>query len=373
MSNLKIKNLSKNFENTKILDDININVSDGEFIVLVGPSGSGKSTILRIIAGLEYPSSGEISINNKSINSLPSKDRDIAMVFQNYALYPHMNVYDNLSFPLKMRNISKESIDKAVNETSELLGINHYLKKKPKELSGGERQRVALGRAIIRKPKLFLMDEPLSNLDAKLRTQMRSELLKLHKTLSTTVMYVTHDQIEAMTMGNRIVILNKGVVQQIGTPYEVYNTPANVFVAGFIGTPAMNFFNFKLVNNSCISFLGKDIKTNLTEKLVKSLEAKKLLNEELILGVRPEHLTLLKNENKSTSDLTFTASIALLEMLGNEYLIYGSTIDNKKNKTNFSIKIFENHSFQRNDSINILVDLNKVHFFACNSGKRINL
>ena len=217
MATLKLKNLSKSYGNTKVLDDININVQDGEFIVLVGPSGSGKSTILRTIAGLERPTLGEIQINNKTVNDIPPKDRDIAMVFQNYALYPHMSVYENLAFPLKMKNTDKRTTEKSVNETAELLGIKKYLSKKPKELSGGERQRVALGRAIIRKPQLFLMDEPLSNLDAKLRTQMRSELLKLHKTLSSTVIYVTHDQIEALTMGNKIAVLNYGEMQQIGT------------------------------------------------------------------------------------------------------------------------------------------------------------
>ena len=242
MTKLQIKNLSKNFGNTKILENINLEINEGEFVVLVGPSGSGKSTILRIIAGLETPSTGEVLINNKVINDLKPKDRDIAMVFQNYALYPHMSIFDNLAFPLKMKNIDKKIIDKSVNDISSMLGINHYLAKKPKELSGGERQRVALGRAIIRKPELFLMDEPLSNLDAKLRTQMRAELLKLHKSLSSTVIYVTHDQIEALTMGNKIAVLNHGEMQQVGTPSEIYNNPRNIFVAGFIGNPGMNFF-----------------------------------------------------------------------------------------------------------------------------------
>lgn len=334
MAKLQIKNLSKSFGNIKVLDDININVDAGEFMVLVGPSGSGKSTILRIIAGLEKSDSGQIEINNNVINNLHPKDRDIAMVFQNYALYPHMNVYENLAFPLKMKNTSKEEIQKSVNETAELLGIKNYLNKKPKELSGGERQRVALGRAIIRKPQLFLMDEPLSNLDAKLRTQMRSELLKLHKTLSTTVIYVTHDQIEALTMGNKIAVLNKGKIQQIGTPENIYNNPTNSFVGGFIGSPGMNFFNLP----------GK----NLT------------------LGIRPENMLL--HESK---DLNFRACIDLIEMLGNEYLIHAST-RGENSKTTFSIKLFGQCNLKRNEEINVSIDFSKAHFFENDTGKRIN-
>ncbi|MBI3590117.1 MAG: ABC transporter ATP-binding protein [Candidatus Melainabacteria bacterium] len=378
MTKLQLKNISKSFGDTKILDDINITVSEGEFIVLVGPSGSGKSTILRIIAGLETPSIGEIEINSKGINNLPPKDRDIAMVFQNYALYPHMNVYENLAFPLKMKNTSKDLIDKAVNETSELLGIKNYLMKKPKELSGGERQRVALGRAIIRKPQLFLMDEPLSNLDAKLRTQMRAELLKLHKTLSSTVIYVTHDQIEALTMGNKIAVLNKGRIQQIGTPNDIYNNPVNTFVAGFIGNPAMNFFDFKLIDDSKVAFLGRVLKLKVKDNLVKSFQEKNLLNKNIILGIRPENISLLsietRNEQKS-GEIIFQATIDLLEMLGNEYLIYANAIspDSKNNKAPFSIKVFENHSYERNIQINVSINLDKAHYFHGDSGARINL
>ena len=369
MTKLQLKNISKSFGNTKVLEDININVAQGEFIVLVGPSGSGKSTILRVIAGLENPDSGEIEINNKTINNLPPKDRDIAMVFQNYALYPHMNVFDNISFPLKMKNAPRESIEKAVNETSELLGIKHYLMKKPKELSGGERQRVALGRAIIRKPELFLMDEPLSNLDAKLRTSMRSELLKLHKTLSSTVIYVTHDQIEALTMGNKIIVLNKGKIQQIGTPNEIYNCPINTFVAGFIGTPAMNFFNFKITNNSKVSFLDETLNLKLDDSLVKSLEQKGLINKNLILGIRPEHISLTPSgTTPKNNEINLSATIDLLEMLGNEYIIYA-----KNNKTSFSIKVFGDCNFRQNDKITVSIDPQKAHYFDNDSTNRINL
>ena len=334
MSKLQIKNLNKNFGNTKILENINLEIEEGEFVVLVGPSGSGKSTILRIIAGLETPDIGEISINNKTINDLKPKDRDIAMVFQNYALYPHMNVFDNLAFPLKMKNIDKKTIDKSVNDISSMLGINHYLTKRPKELSGGERQRVALGRAIIRRPQLFLMDEPLSNLDAKLRTQMRSELLKLHKTLSSTVIYVTHDQIEALTMGNKIAVLNHGKMQQIGTPSDIYNNPVNTFVAGFIGNPGMNFFNG-------------------------------LTNQKATLGIRPEHLLI--NQEK---DITFNASVDLIEMLGNEFLIYAKTNNSSQN---FAVKTNDNLNLKRNDEIKVTIDLNKAFFFDEITGERITV
>src|SRR3989338_3064666 len=316
MTKLQIKNLTKNFDDTKILEDINLNIEEGEFVVLVGPSGSGKSTILRIIAGLEIPTSGEIFLNNKLINDFKPKDRDIAMVFQNYALYPHMSIFDNLAFPLKMRNIDKKTINQSVNDISSMLGIKHYLAKKPKELSGGERQRVALGRAIIRKPQLFLMDEPLSNLDAKLRTHMRSELLKLHKTLSSTVVYVTHDQIEALTMGNKIAVLNHGRIQQVGTPEEIYNNPVNIFVGGFIGNPGMNFF-------------------------------KGVSGEKNILGIRPEHLLI--NQEK---DITFNATIDLIEMLGNEFLIYAKTNNNQS----FAVKASDSFNLKRNDEIKVTID-----------------
>lgn len=372
MSKLQIKNISKNFGNTKVLDDINLNVSQGEFTVLVGPSGSGKSTILRIIAGLENATSGEIEINGKVINNLQPKDRDIAMVFQNYALYPHMNVFENLAFPLRMRNISSETIKKSVYETSELLGIKHYLEKKPKELSGGERQRIALGRAIIRKPQLFLMDEPLSNLDAKLRTQMRAELLKLHKTLSTTVIYVTHDQIEALTMGNKIVVLNHGVIQQTGSPSEVYHLPSNIFVGGFIGNPPMNFFNVKITDDLKFLFLGELLQEiKLSEKLLSILKSNGLINKALVLGVRPEHVYIKHNSEKSPNEISLNATIDLLEMLGNEYLIYANTT-NQAERSSFSIKAFENKNYTRNSNITAAFNLDKALFFDKTSGKIIN-
>jgi len=359
MAKLNITNVSKSFANTKILEDINITANDGEFIVLVGPSGSGKSTILRLIAGLENPDCGEISVNGTVINNLSPKDRDIAMVFQNYALYPHMTVYDNLAFPLNMKKTDKKLVEKTVNETAEMLGIKHYLTKKPKELSGGERQRVALGRAIIRKPKLFLMDEPLSNLDAKLRTQMRAELLKLHKSLSTTVIYVTHDQIEALTMGNKIVVLNKGKIQQIGTPRDVYNNPANVFVGGFVGSPAMNFFNLKVLDTSKIEFLD-----NVYNISIKG--AGNLTKKDLLLGIRPENIAIGKK-----FELAFTAHVELIEMLGNEYLVYATT-KSKNGKINFSVKLSEKPAFERNN-FEVSINPDKIHLFDAQSLGRIDL
>lgn len=373
MAELQLKNISKYFEDTKVLSDINIDVADGEFVVLVGPSGSGKSTILRLIAGLEDPTNGEIKIDNKAVNDLPPKERDIAMVFQNYALYPHMSVYENLSFPLKMKNMDKSVIDKAVNETSELLGIKKYLGKKPRELSGGEKQRVALGRAIIRKPILFLMDEPLSNLDAKLRTQMRSELLKIHKALATTVIYVTHDQVEALTMGSKIIVLNNGTIQQIGSPHSIYTKPENTFVAGFIGNPAMNFFNFKVINKTSILFLDKVSTVDFPSYIFNLFENRKLINEAMILGIRPEHILIANKANNviSNDQILFDASVDLVEMLGNEYLIHASVL-NTIQEISFSIRVFENYKLTRNDKIAVLINLNKASYFN-KSGDKITL
>lgn len=289
MSNVILKNVKKTYDNKKlIIDNINLEIQDKEFIVLVGASGCGKSTLLRMIAGLENISDGEIYIEDKLVNNVAPKDRDIAFVFQSYALYPHMSVKENMEFGLKMRHIPKKEIEEKVNHAAEILNLTEYLSKKPKELSGGQRQRVALGRAIVRNPKVFLMDEPLSNLDAKLRVQMRSEIKKLHEKLQTTFIYVTHDQTEALTMGDRIVVLNNGVIQQVGTPDEIYNHPANMFVAGFIGSVQINFINGK--------HLG--------------------LDENILYGIRPEKM------NKPDGDIKLKAEIELTEMLGGEKIIY---------------------------------------------------
>ncbi|MBQ7857605.1 MAG: sn-glycerol-3-phosphate ABC transporter ATP-binding protein UgpC, partial [Oscillospiraceae bacterium] len=275
------------------VQEFSLEIADKEFIVLVGPSGCGKSTTLRMIAGLEEISEGELWIGDRLVNDVPPKDRDIAMVFQNYALYPHMTVYDNMAFALKLRRTPKDQIDKAVKEAAEILDITQYLGRKPKALSGGQRQRVAIGRAIVRAPQVMLMDEPLSNLDAKLRNQMRAEIIKLRERINTTFIYVTHDQTEAMTLGDRIVIMKDGFIQQIGTPQEVFNHPYNLFVAGFIGSPQMNFFDSKLVKvGGKYAVQLANLTVELSEDKKKALTANGVEEQEIVLGVRPEHITL---------------------------------------------------------------------------------
>ena len=292
--NSNVTNLKVTEAGVIAVDDFNLEIKDREFIVLVGPSGCGKSTTLRMVAGLEEISAGELSIDGKVVNDVAPKDRDIAMVFQSYALYPHMTVRDNLAFPLKLRKVPKDEIDRKVNEAAEILGITEYLERKPKALSGGQRQRVAIGRAIVREPKVLLMDEPLSNLDAKLRNQMRAEIIKLRQRIDTTFIYVTHDQTEAMTLGDRIVIMKDGVVQQIGTPQEVFDSPANLFVAGFIGVPQMNFFDAELIREGdeyCIS-VG-EIKVKPSAEKQANLLKKDIQSQPITLGVRPEHIALI--------------------------------------------------------------------------------
>ena len=280
-------------EGVVAVQDFNLHIADKEFIVLVGPSGCGKSTTLRMIAGLEDISGGELTIGGKLMNDVEPKDRDIAMVFQSYALYPHMTVYENMAFSLKLKKAPKEEIDRKVREAAEILDITQYLDRRPKALSGGQRQRVAIGRAIVRNPKVFLMDEPLSNLDAKLRNQMRSEIIKLREKIDTTFVYVTHDQVEAMTLGDRIVIMKDGVIQQTGTPQEVFNHPANLFVAGFIGTPQMNFFDAKLVKKDgkyAVDLAGYVV--TLSDEKQKRLQANNVAEQDITLGVRPDHVAL---------------------------------------------------------------------------------
>ena len=319
MSEVILKGLKKVYDNkVTAVHDVNLHIADKEFIVLVGPSGCGKSTTLRMVAGLEEISDGELYIDDRLVNDLASNDRPIAMVFQNYALYPHKTVYDNLAFALKLRKTPKDVIDKKVREVAEILDITQYLERKPKALSGGQRQRVAIGRAMVRDPKVFLMDEPLSNLDAKLRNQMRAEIIKLRSRINTTFMYVTHDQTEAMTLGDRIVIMKDGYVNQIGTPQEVFNKPVNLFVAGFIGMPVMNFFdNCKLLKED-----GKyvaeirGVKFVLDEFQQKALTQNKVEPCDIIAGIRPQHVTVGQGE--------LTAKIEVSEMMGSEYNIHAN-------------------------------------------------
>ena len=317
MSEVIMKGLKKVYDNkVTAVHDVNLEIKDKEFIVLVGPSGCGKSTTLRMVAGLEEISGGELYIDGRLVNEVAPKDRDIAMVFQNYALYPHMTVYDNLAFALKLRKEKKDVIDKKVREVAEILDITQYLKRKPKALSGGQRQRVAIGRAMVRDPKVFLMDEPLSNLDAKLRNQMRAEIIKLRSRINTTFMYVTHDQTEAMTLGDRIVIMKDGYVNQIGTPQEVFNKPVNLFVAGFIGMPVMNFFdNCKVLLENGVYYAEiRGVRFKLDDFQQKALKANGVQTQDIIAGIRPQHVTVGEGE--------LTAKIEVSEMMGSEYNIH---------------------------------------------------
>ena len=315
MASLSLKNVCKVYPNGFVaVKDFNLEIEDKEFIIFVGPSGCGKSTTLRMIAGLEEISSGELWIGDKQVNDVEPKDRDIAMVFQNYALYPHMSVYDNMAFGLKLRKVPKAEIDKQVHEAAKILDIEHLLDRKPKALSGGQRQRVAMGRAIVRKPKVFLMDEPLSNLDAKLRVQMRIEISKLHQRLQTTIIYVTHDQTEAMTLGTRIVVLKDGIIQQVDTPQNLYNAPQNVFVAGFIGSPQMNLIDAKLVKN------GDDMVLMFGSNSVKlpKTKADKLgdyVGKTVVMGIRPEDLNDTEVFIANSPDSVIEAEIRVYELL----------------------------------------------------------
>ena len=317
MSEVILKGLKKVYDNkVTAVHDVNLNIADKEFIVLVGPSGCGKSTTLRMVAGLEEISDGELYIDGRLVNEVAPKDRDIAMVFQNYALYPHMTVYDNLAYALKLRKTSKDAIDKKVREVAAILDITQYLERKPKALSGGQRQRVAIGRAMVRDPKVFLMDEPLSNLDAKLRNQMRAEIIKLRSRINTTFMYVTHDQTEAMTLGDRIVIMKDGYVNQIGTPQEVFNKPIDLFVAGFIGMPVMNFFdNCKLLLEDGKYFAEiRGVRFELSPFQQKALRHNNVQPCDIVAGIRPQHVTVGEGQ--------LTAKIEVSEMMGSEYNIH---------------------------------------------------
>ena len=318
MGQVVLKSINKFYDSVHAVKDVNLQIRDKEFVVFVGPSGCGKTTTLRMIAGLEAISSGDISIDGNIVNELPPMDRDIAMVFQNYALYPHMSVYDNMAFGLKMRKFEKAEIGKRVKEAADILGIGNLLARKPRQLSGGQRQRVALGRAIVRHPRVFLFDEPLSNLDAKLRVQMRVELKKLHLRLGTTAIYVTHDQVEAMTLGDRVVVMKDGVVQQVGEPLELYNTPANKFVAGFIGSPAMNFANVTVTEaNGALLAENSGLRITLPAETAQRLRGH--VGREITLGVRPEDLTVANAAN--ADEPSFDAVVEVVEQLGSEILL----------------------------------------------------
>ena len=360
MASLSLKNICKVYPNGFVaVKDFNLDVDDREFIIFVGPSGCGKSTTLRMIAGLEDISSGELWIGNKLVNDVEPKDRDIAMVFQNYALYPHMTVYDNMAFGLKLRKVPKAEIDKLVHEAAKILGIEQLLDRKPKALSGGQRQRVAMGRAIVRNPKVFLMDEPLSNLDAKLRVQMRIEIQKLHRRLQATIIYVTHDQTEAMTLGTRIVVLKDGIIQQVDTPQNLYDKPCNVFVAGFIGSPQMNLVDARVVQS------GDDVVLMFGSNSVKLPEgkAKKLIDagyvdKTVIMGIRPEDLSDSEVVINSAPDSVIDANIKVYELLGAEVFLYFD-ID----QVNCTARVNPRTTARPGDTIKLGIDMTKLHIF----------
>lgn len=366
MANVRLENVRKVYEGgVTAVHEVSIEVMDKEFVVLVGPSGCGKTTTLRMIAGLEDVTSGTILIDGTVVNDVAPKDRDIAMVFQNYALYPHMTVRENLAFGLKLRKIPKDEINARVGEAAAILQIEDLLERKPKALSGGQRQRVALGRAIVRKPKVFLFDEPLSNLDAKLRVQMRTEIAKLHQRLATTMIYVTHDQTEAMTMGSKIVLMKDGFVQQIDTPLRMYNHPVNKFVAGFIGTPSMNFFTGVLERQEGLSFVEKEggIRVRLEQQLEETLEH--IAGREVILGVRPEHILAPESAKATTAGARISVTIELLEPLGSEILVYFTTPSSNKQHI---ARVAASEELKVGQAWQLTLDLTKAHFFDPESG-----
>ncbi|MGA9405891.1 MAG: sn-glycerol-3-phosphate ABC transporter ATP-binding protein UgpC [Bacteroidota bacterium] len=359
MASVKLENIRKEYEGgVTAVKDVNIDIADKEFVVLVGPSGCGKSTTLRMIAGLEDISSGTISIDGKIVNDVPPKDRDIAMVFQNYALYPHMTVYENMAFGLKLRKYPKAEIENRVREAAQILGIEEYLDRKPKALSGGQRQRVAVGRAIVRKPKVFLFDEPLSNLDAKLRVQMRTEISKLHDSLKATMVYVTHDQTEAMTMGDKIVVMKDGLVQQINTPLNLYHTPLNKFVAGFIGSPAMNFMEGTISKKKGLVF--RENGTGVMLELFKGHQAKlkAYLGKAIWLGIRPEHIS----DAKKTVGFKYAhckVKIEVVEPMGNEIFVYFTTGNGKQ----YVSRIVAPEEPTAGKEMDLMFNMAKAHFF----------
>ena len=361
MANVSLKHVYKIYDgNVTAVTDFNLDIEDKEFIILVGPSGCGKSTTLRMIAGLEDISKGELYIGDVLANDIAPKDRDIAMVFQNYALYPHMTVYDNMAFGLKIRKMPKDEIRRRVEEAARILGISSYLERRPKALSGGQRQRVALGRAIVRDPKVFLLDEPLSNLDAKLRAQMRTEIAKLHKRLGTTFIYVTHDQTEAMTMGTRIVVMKDGFIQQVDTPQNLYDSPCNEFVAGFIGSPQMNFFDSKLTKQGSDFFFSigsQQIKLPASKNKDNVLD--KYAGKEVVMGIRPEHVydnpEFLAN---APQDSIISADVEVTELMGAEIYLYLNICDNQ-----VIARVEPTSTAKPDDKIKVAFNLEKLHIF----------
>jgi len=365
MARVVYDHVTKRFPGVIAVNDLTLEVEDKEFLVLVGPSGCGKTTALRLLAGLEEVTSGIIKIGDRIVNDIPPKDRDIAMVFQSYALYPHMNVYDNMAFGLKLRKTPKSEIDRRVKEAAEILGIQDLLDRKPKQLSGGQRQRVALGRAIVREPQVFLMDEPLSNLDAKLRVQTRAEISKLHQRLQATFIYVTHDQMEAMTMGTRIAVLRDGVLQQLDTPQKLYESPDNVFVAGFIGSPAMNFFDVKVVGTMDEMYIeGPGFKLRVPQSKAKAL--RHYLGKEVIFGIRPDDIHDRQFSPQGITAEYLTVMVDVTELMGNEVFLYLLT-DSKT----LIARVDPRTSARVGHKIDVAFNMDNVHFFDRNTEKAI--
>jgi multiple sugar transport system ATP-binding protein len=356
MAGVVVRDVEKAFGSTKVIHGINVDIADGEFVVLVGPSGCGKSTLLRMIAGLEEITGGSIWIGGRQVNNLPPKDRDVAMVFQNYALYPHMTVRDNMAFSLKLRKAEQSMIEERVRKAANILNLTEYLSRYPRQLSGGQRQRVAMGRAIVRDPQVFLFDEPLSNLDAKLRVQMRTEIKALHQRLKTTTVYVTHDQIEAMTMADRIVVMHDGIVEQIGTPLELYDNPANLFVAGFIGSPAMNFITGVVKRNGGSGFVQTESGTKLP--LPNSAPAQP--ESRVVFGIRPEHLAL------GDGGESVAAQVQVVEPTGAETLVFAEMAGMP-----VTAVFTERHEFRPGERINLRPRPETIHLFDADTGRHL--
>jgi len=358
MAQVSLRNVSKIFPgNVKAVDKVNIGVENKEFMVLVGPSGCGKSTTLRMIAGLEEISEGQIYIGDKMVNQVPAKDRDIAMVFQNYALYPHMSVFENMAFGLRLRHIPKREIAQRVNDAADILGIKRLLSRKPRELSGGERQRVAVGRAIVRKPLVFLFDEPLSNLDAKMRVQMRTEIHKLHIRLQTTIIYVTHDQVEAMTMGDRIAVMQDGILQQVADPITIYDHPKNKFVAGFIGSPPMNFMNGRIIKkDGRLYFDERKIQVKIVEDMYKQITP--YIGRDVIFGIRSEDIYDKLFVSEAPPENVVRANCEVYEPMGSEVYLYLNT-----GKHTFIARVGAHDRPKVNQDMDLVFDMSKVHFF----------
>jgi multiple sugar transport system ATP-binding protein len=361
---IKIRGLTKTFGRTVAVKDLDLDIEDRSFTVLLGPSGCGKTTALRCITGLETPDKGEIRIGDKIVNDLAPKDRNVAMVFQNYALYPHMTVYTNIAFPLKMHKVPKEEIKERVYKTAELLRIKHLLDRKPKQLSGGEAQRVALGRAIVRNPHAYLMDEPLSNLDAKLRVYMRGELKRLQKELCVTTLYVTHDQVEAMTMADKVAIMDNGILQQVGSAMEIFDHPANIFVAGFIGRPPMNFMDGTLIEKDGSAYLDMGVFTLSIADDTRDLIKEKATGAELVLGVRPEDLFLA---NKATPDAIMKAEVRMIEPLGSEKIVHIKVDDTHIIRVRLTSELM----IDIKDKIWVILNKKKMHIFDKKTGNVI--